>query len=171
MTPKSLLRHPAAVSVLDDLVNLGFRPVLDDPGAADRKREITRLLLCTGKIYYELEGAERRAPATHVAIGRIEELYPFPAEELTAMFETYPSLEEVLWVQEEPKNMGAWLYVEQRLRNLLGTELPLRYIGRPERASPAEGYANVHERQQAELIEAALSTPARTPAARRARSR
>ena len=119
------------------------------------KEKTTRLVLCTGKVYYDLIGAESRDQNGHVAITRVEQLYPFPAVEVAAVIAEYPALEEVVWTQEEPRNMGAWHFVERRLRDLVG-DLPLRYVGRPERASPAEGFADVHEREQKRIVAEAL---------------
>ena len=156
MTPKSLLRHPLAASPVRDLAAPFFRPVLDDPAAANRPERIRRLALCSGKVWADLEGHPRRAAAADLAIVRLEELYPFPAEELAAVLDGYPWAREVVWLQEEPRNAGAWSYVEPRLRALLGAERALRYVGRPERASPAEGWAEAHAAEQQRLLEAAL---------------
>ena len=161
MQPKSLLRLPAAASKLEDLSNGVFRPVIDDPSASQRREEVRRLVFCSGKIYYDL--MEKPRP-TGIAIVRVEELYPWP-QEVARTFDLYPSVEEVVWVQEEPKNMGAWTYVSPRLRADIGTMLPLRYIGRPERASPAEGYHNSHVQEQARILGEALTVPA--PSGRR----
>ncbi|HWV55922.1 MAG TPA: hypothetical protein VNZ57_00495, partial [Longimicrobiales bacterium] len=170
ITPKSLLRHPRAVSSVSALVDSTFHPVLDDATAAARADEVSRLIFCTGKVYYDLVDGAQGENARQIAIARIEELYPFPADHVAEVVKRYPGLREVLWVQEEPKNMGAWCYVESRLRAAMGDGVPLRYVGRPERASPAEGYANVHERQQRELVEAALSIRPGTPRARKAKA-
>jgi 2-oxoglutarate dehydrogenase E1 component len=124
---------------------------------------VTRLVLCSGKVYVDLVGSteeqrkERAAieGATRVAIGRVEELYPFPAAEVERLVATFPHLREVVWVQEEPRNMGAWSFVAPRLRELLG-DLPLRYEGRPDRASPAEGYMHRHVAEQNRIVTAAL---------------
>ncbi|HKO16190.1 MAG TPA: 2-oxoglutarate dehydrogenase E1 component [Gemmatimonadaceae bacterium] len=158
MQPKSLLRLPAAASKLEDLAQTSFRPVIDDPIASARRAEVRRLVFCTGKIYYDLSEQERPAG---VAVVRVEELYPWP-HEVAQVFDLYPKVEEVAWVQEEPKNMGAWTYVSPRLRADIGTLLPLRYIGRPERASPAEGYHNTHVEEQARIVSEALAVPAPT---------
>jgi len=157
LTPKSLLRHPLAAARLDELATGSFQPVLDDPAAVDRRNDITRLLLCSGKIYVDLVSSEQRATATDTAIVRLEELYPFPAEELAQVLARYPALREAIWVQEEPKNMGAWSYVAPLLRDLLPPALELRYIGRPSRAAPAEGSAEAHAVEQARIVREALS--------------
>jgi 2-oxoglutarate dehydrogenase E1 component len=159
MQPKSLLRLPEAASRLSDLTSGGFRPVIDDPVASQTREAITRLVFCTGKIYYEL--AARRAP--FVAIVRVEELYPWPGTEIAQIVDLYPAIEEVVWAQEEPKNQGAWSYVAPRLRMSTGNALLTRYIGRPDRSSPAEGYAEVHKKEQERII-AEVSAPMQQPA-------
>ena len=161
MQPKSLLRLPAAASKLEELTSGSFRPVIDDPVAAQRRDDVRRLVFCTGKIYYDL--VEKQRPSG-IGIIRVEELYPWP-QEVARIFDLYPNVEEVVWVQEEPKNMGGWTYVSPRLRADVGTMLPLRYIGRPERASPAEGYHNSHVQEQGRIIGEALTVPA--PSGRR----
>src|SRR5690606_31424263 len=155
MSPKSLLRHPIAASHLEDLATGEFRPVIGDPEAEARREEITRLLLCSGKVYADLMAGEERKDAIAVALARVEELYPFPKEELRAQLELYPNLEEVVWVQEEPKNMGAWSFIHPRLLDLVQGTLTVRYEGRPHRASPAEGYADKHAAEQVRIVRAA----------------
>ncbi|HEX6940784.1 MAG TPA: 2-oxoglutarate dehydrogenase E1 component [Longimicrobiales bacterium] len=160
-TPKSLLRHPRAVSRLDELTRGTFRPVLDDDDAAERRDEVTRVALCTGKVFYDLTTSDARANARDVAILRVEQLYPFPAGELERALDRFPNRKEIVWVQEEPENMGAWRYMEPHLRALAG-KTPVRYIGRPERASPAEGYLIRHEAQQSRIVgEVFAGAPAR----------
>ena len=152
MTPKSLLRHPRARSTLADLTSAGFRAVLPDQGVAVEPHRVDRILLCSGKVYFDLLA---EAPAERdIPILRVEQPYPFPAEELAAALAPYPDAAEVCWVQEEPQNMGAWTSVRPHLRQLIGRE-PL-YSGRPERASPAEGYFGKHARRQQRLLRAAL---------------
>lgn len=158
MTPKSLLRLPAASSTVAELTDGGFQPVLDDPNVEDRD-SIRRLVLCTGKIYYDIQGHKRRDEAPGVAVGRIEELYPFPAERLDELVRSFPALEEVVWAQEEPRNMGALTFVGPRLRSVVPRELPLRYVARPERASPAEGKASDHQREQSRIVLESLALP------------
>jgi 2-oxoglutarate dehydrogenase E1 component len=148
MQPKSLLRMPEAASTLSDIASGSFRHVIDDPIASQSREAITRLVFCTGKVYYDL--AVRRAP--HVAIVRIEELYPWPGSQVAQIVDLYPAIEEVIWAQEEPKNQGAWTYVSPRLRMSTGNALPTRYIGRPDRASPAEGYAESHKKEQERIV-------------------
>jgi 2-oxoglutarate dehydrogenase E1 component len=154
MQPKSLLRLPAATSKLEDLSNEAFRPVIDDPVAAKNREQVQRLVFCTGKVYYELVAAGDH-PA-NVALIRIEELAPWPRE-IVDLVDQYPNVDEVVWAQEEPKNMGAWTYVQPRLRASIGTVTTLRYVGRQERASPAEGYKSSHDLEQARIIRDALT--------------
>ena len=153
MTPKSLLRHPKATSRLDDLSNGIFRPVLDD---GTSQTDVQRLILCSGKIYYDLAARREKDKVQGVAIARVEELSPFPADDLRTLFQKYDPA-DVVWAQEEPENMGAWRYIAPRIRELLGAETPLSYSGRPERASPAEGYASDHEAEQERIVTEALS--------------
>ncbi|MDE3151353.1 MAG: 2-oxoglutarate dehydrogenase E1 component [Gemmatimonadota bacterium] len=158
MQPKSLLRLAAAMSSLDDLTTGRFQPVIDDPAAADRRAAVRRVAFCTGKIYYDmLEGRTKSGDDSGVALVRVEELAPWPHEAIAAVVDAYPNLEDVVWVQEEPRNMGAWTYVSPRLRASTGTQLAVRYIGRPERASPAEGYPSVHAEEQARIVSDALT--------------
>jgi 2-oxoglutarate decarboxylase len=157
MTPKSLLRLPAATSKLDALTSGRFRAVLEDEAAADRRDAITRLVLCSGKVYYDLLAAPSRATATHVAIGRVEMLYPFPVNELAELVRRYPGLQEVYWVQEEPRNMGARKFVLPKLRDLTPSSIVIKDVSRPERASPAEGYPAAHQAEQARIAREALS--------------
>jgi len=155
-TPKSLLRLPQATSRLDELTAGGFRPVLDDPEGAAR-RGATRLVLCSGKVYYDVVLSPRRAEAAHVAIGRVELLYPFPTLELAALIKRYPKITEIVWVQEEPRNMGPQKFMLPQLRELVGPGVAVRDIGRPERSSPAEGYPAAHQAEQARIVAAAFA--------------
>ncbi|MDR0787162.1 MAG: 2-oxoglutarate dehydrogenase E1 component [Gemmatimonadota bacterium] len=153
MSPKSLLRHPMAASKLEDLAEGRFQPVIGDRDVAGREGEITRLVLCTGKVYVDLMAGDARQ--LNVAVARVEELYPFPADELRAEIESYPALREIVWVQEEPKNMGAWTFMAPRLQELVDSRLTVRYEGRPFRASPAEGYSDKHTAEQGRIVRAA----------------
>jgi 2-oxoglutarate dehydrogenase complex dehydrogenase (E1) component-like enzyme len=150
MTPKSLLRHPQAVSTIDELSQGRFEPVLTDLEVTDARR----VILTTGKVYYDLVNA--RGEARDIAIVRLEQFYPWPAELLVQALNRTPNATEVVWVQEEPRNMGAWRFVEERLRDLVGNRT-LRYVGRPIAASPATGSHRRHEQQQQALIQQALS--------------
>ena len=171
MQPKSLLRLPEAASRLEELSGAAFRSVIDDAAMADQRDSVRRLVFCTGKMYYDLIAgrAEReKSGGLHgVAIARVEELYPWPHEAVAAAVDQYPNVEEVVWAQEEPKNMGAWGFVSPRLRTSTGNQLTVRYIGRPERASPAEGYHQSHTAEQARIVNDVLTLP--QPAKRRAK--
>ncbi len=156
MTPKSLLRHPAATSTPEELATGHFHLVLDDPTLPGEREEVTRLVLCSGKIYYDLVGHEERPAARDVAVARVELLYPFPKEELQELFASYPNLKEILWVQEEPKNMGARSYMKYRLDEIVPNGVDYDYVGRELRASPGEGYAVAHRREQDRIVRVAL---------------
>jgi 2-oxoglutarate dehydrogenase E1 component len=155
MTPKGLLRLKQASSALADLAEGAFRPVLDDP-SADRER-VTRLVLCSGKVYYDIAGHERRADATSVAVARLEQLYPFPVEQAAVLVHSYPNLRELVWVQEEPQNMGPFRAIRHRLEDAKPEGVPLLYVGRSWRASPSEGYPTAHLREQDRIVRAALA--------------
>jgi 2-oxoglutarate dehydrogenase E1 component len=158
MQPKSLLRLPAAASSIEQLASGSFQCVIDDPSMAREgaREQVKRLVFCTGKLYYDLSEAERPA---NVAVVRVEELAPWPRE-VGDVVDRYPNVDEVVWAQEEPKNMGAWTYVQPRLRASIGTLPVLKYIGRPERASPAEGYKDWHDQEQKRIVDAVLTVPA-----------
>ena len=157
-TPKSLLRLPQAASRLQDLTHGAFQPVIDDPdsGVQDRARELGRIVFCTGKVYYDLLAEATKRGERHSAIVRIEGLYSFPEDALRVVLARYPKAREVYWAQEEPRNMGAWAYIAPRLEALLSEGVALRYAGRPERASPAEGYPAAHAGEQARIVAEAL---------------
>jgi 2-oxoglutarate dehydrogenase E1 component len=166
-TPKSLLRHPRASSSLRDLAEGTFHSVLDDPRDPARKEKVTRLVLCSGKVYIDLvygaapqfELRDEYLNSDFVAVARLEELNPFPTEELQALLATYPNLVEIVWVQEEPRNMGAWIFVQPRLVRILPPAFPVYYLGRPRAASPAEGTAHLHLMEQKRIITMAFSQP------------
>jgi 2-oxoglutarate decarboxylase len=155
MTPKSLLRHPLASSTVAELTTGGFKHVLDDPTVED-PNAIERLVLCTGKVYYDVQGHARRTEAKTTAIGRLELLYPFPVDALKELLARYPSLKEVVWTQEEPRNMGALTFVGPRMRGLVSRKVQLKYVARPERASPAGGKSKDHAAEQEGLVLEAL---------------
>ena len=157
MTPKSLLRHPLAASTAAELTNGTFMPVIDDGKASGRKDQVTRLILCSGKVIVDLEASPARDASERVAIARVEQLAPFQNTAIRAVIAAYPHLQEIVWVQEEPRNMGAWSYMEPRLRDLTGGELPVRYIGRDYHSSPAEGALDVHQVEQARIVAAAFA--------------
>ncbi len=154
MTPKSLLRLPQAGSRLDDLAYGAWRAVLDDP-SAEQRRGSKRVIFCSGKIYYDLL-AEAEKMDDRPPIVRVEQLYSFPWTEARAVLAGYPSVEELVWVQEEPRNMGAWTYVEPKLREIAAEGVDVSYVGRPERASPAEGYPAAHIAEQGRIVREAL---------------
>ncbi|HEV8044581.1 MAG TPA: 2-oxoglutarate dehydrogenase E1 component, partial [Rubrobacter sp.] len=158
MTPKSLLRHPLAASKLEELTQGKFQPVLDDEEMSSEGRadSIERLMLCSGKFYMELVQSEARKEDEVTAVARVELLYPFQEEGISNIISGYPNLQEIAWVQEEPRNMGAWTFMEPRLRKLVDGELPVRYIGKPARPSPAQGSAGFHKREHARIVREAF---------------
>ena len=161
MSPKSLLRNKLSTSRLDELTGGGFQLVLDEIDEMD-KSAVTRLLICSGKVYFDLLAARRKRGIKNTAIIRIEQLYPFPAAELKAVIDLYGGVEEVAWVQEEPRNQGSWYYL-QSPRTILGCldlqRQTFRYVGRAYSASPAAGYLSLHQQQQNQLITEALQLP------------
>jgi 2-oxoglutarate decarboxylase len=154
MTPKSLLRMPQATSRIGHLSESRFFPVLSEPRIDEEK--VTRLVLCTGKIYYDLKGHATRENNEGVAISRVELLYPFPQQQILDEVARYPNLREVVWAQEEPRNMGARAHMSPRLLHILPSTLEFGYVGRPERASPGEGYPAAHTVEQNRIIRTAL---------------
>ncbi len=155
-TPKGLLRLPRATSTLEDLTDGSFEFVLDDPTADERKERVERLVLCTGKVYYDIDSAPKRADAEGVAVARVELLYPFAKEQLAALIGSYPNLKEIVWCQEEPRNMGAWSVMQRRMPELVPEGVEMGYVGRPPRASPGEGYAVAHTNEQERIVLTAL---------------
>ncbi|MBI4220910.1 MAG: 2-oxoglutarate dehydrogenase E1 component [Chloroflexi bacterium] len=162
MTAKSLLRHPAAASSVTDLAEGSFLPLIDDPRHTKSPSRVRRLVFCTGKVFVDLISSDEYSDGNHVAVVRIEELYPFPVERIAAVLERYDRVEDVVWLQEESQNRGAWSYVGPRLHALLRPETPLTYVGRPDRPSPAVGSLHLHKMQQAELIRRAISEKTRS---------
>jgi 2-oxoglutarate dehydrogenase E1 component len=156
LTPKSLLRHPAVASAPRDLAEGRFCSVLDDVEAAGRAKSVNRIVLCSGKVYVDLITSERRKAADDVAICRVEQLYPFPKVALGEVFARYPSVRDVVWLQEEPENMGAWEFMHPMLEEALEDRWPLRYVGRARSSSPSEGSAAWHQLNQKLLIERAF---------------
>jgi 2-oxoglutarate dehydrogenase E1 component len=151
-TPKSLLRHPRATSSLADLAQGAFQPVIDDVQAQAHRQEVTRVLLCSGKIFVDLDNSPARSDTHSVAIVRLEELYPVPEQQLREVLAHYPACQELLWVQEEPANMGAWPYLAPAIRAVAGPAIRVRYVGRSDRGSPAEGSPEVHLAEQNRLV-------------------
>jgi multifunctional 2-oxoglutarate metabolism enzyme len=156
MTPKSLLRLPAASSTIDELANGGFRPLIDDHDIADPSA-VTKIVLCSGKLYYDLIDARKKAPEARVAIVRLEQFYPFPLTGIREMLARYENARELVWAQEEPQNMGGWTFMQERLENLLPECRRPRYVGRAASASPATGSYSIHQKEQAQLVADALS--------------
>jgi len=155
-TPKSLLRAKVARSPIDELTEGSFQEVLDDPRFAGRSRDgVARVVLCSGKIAYEIM-AERDARDLDVAVVRIEQLYPWPEDRLLEVLRSHPNAREVVWVQEEPENMGPWSFVHGRLHRLLRDAYELRHVSRGESGSPATGSHAIHVQEQAQLVERAL---------------
>jgi len=155
MTPKSLLRLPAASSDIAELTTGGFQPVIDDTRIEDRGR-VSRIVLCSGKVYYDLEAGRGETPDGRAAVVRVEQFYPFPAKKLAEVFASYPNVKQIFWTQEEPQNMGGWTFVEPRLRTILPANTTLRYVGRTPSASPATGSYAIHELEQKQIVETSL---------------
>ncbi len=157
MTPKSLLRNPLVASSVHDLAEGHWQAVLDDADARQRAREVRRVLLCSGKMYIDLISSSYRKQSDSVAIVRLEQLYPFPGDDLAAVLNGYPALEEVVWVQEEPENMGAWQFVNPLLTRLIDGRWSLQYVGRSASSSPAEGSSAWHNAKQERLVKQAFA--------------
>jgi 2-oxoglutarate dehydrogenase E1 component len=160
MTPKSLLRHELSVSSLADLQSGGFQHLIDEVDAVD-PATARRVVLSSGKVYFDLLKARRAAGQNDVALVRLEQLYPFPEEEYAALLQRYPQAREVVWCQEEPQNQGAWYQIRHQLERPLVGKRELLYSGRAPAAAPATGIAKVHEAEQAAIVRAALSATAR----------
>jgi len=156
MTPKSLLRHKASVSSLDDLTEGQFQLVIDDPSVPDPK-SVKRLVFCSGKVFFDLAKMQEEKKVDNVALVRVEQLYPFPREEVSAIIERYGKAEEVVWCQEEPMNQGAWFQIRHHLQACTGEKRPLKYVGRPGSSSPAVGYYQIHLEEQETLVTHALT--------------
>jgi 2-oxoglutarate dehydrogenase E1 component len=157
MTPKSLLRLPAAASRIEELATGGFQPVIDDAGIADAGA-VRKVVLCSGKVFYDLIEARKQSKELSVAIVRLEQFYPFPLRSVREVIEKYANATQHAWVQEEPHNMGGWTFVRERLESLLSDAKELRYIGRTASASPATGSYSVHQKEQAAIVAEALKT-------------
>jgi 2-oxoglutarate dehydrogenase E1 component len=155
-TPKGLLRLPGATSSLPELSYGSFRFVLDDPKAREPREVVERLVLCSGKIYYDIDAVPKRDETESVAVARVELLYPFAKEQIDKLISSYPKLKEIVWVQEEPRNMGAWSVMQRRMPELVPEGIELGYVGRPPRASPGEGYAVAHTKEQERIVLTAL---------------
>jgi 2-oxoglutarate dehydrogenase E1 component len=163
LTPKSLLRHPAVASTPLELEQGRFLPVIDDQDARGRAKGIRRVVLCSGKVYVDLISSDRRAQATDVAIVRVEQLYPFPDAQVREVLAGYPSVRDVVWLQEEPENMGAWTFVRPLLEEVIDGRWPLRYVGRARSSSPSEGSSTWHQLNQKALVEQAFDSQRDVP--------
>jgi 2-oxoglutarate dehydrogenase E1 component len=157
MTPKSLLRHKDAISSLDEIANGEFKRVIGEVDPIDPKK-VSRVVLCSGKIYYDLLAARRERQLDHIAIVRIEQLYPFPETSFAAEMAKYAKATEIVWCQEEPRNQGAWYWFasRQHLVRSVGPKQNLLLVARPASASPAVGYLAKHNAQHKALIESAM---------------
>jgi 2-oxoglutarate dehydrogenase E1 component len=155
MTPKSLLRHPLSVSRLEDLASGGFKTVIDEIDEL-KPSAVTRVVLCSGKVYFDLLKSRRESKSESAAIVRVEQLYPFPSDEYEAILRKYSNAREIVWCQEEPQNQGSWYQIRHRLQSKLGPKHELLYAGRAGAAAPATGIAALHEQQQKNLVTAAL---------------
>jgi 2-oxoglutarate dehydrogenase E1 component len=159
MTPKSLLRNKASTSTLSELVTGSFQLVIDDALIADKK-QVKRVVLCSGKVYYDLVEALSETQQEDIAVVRIEQLYPSPHEKLSSVLACYPAGCEIAWCQEEPQNQGAWYQSRHNLLASMQSEQSLFYTGRPSSASPAVGYFSVHVEEQKALVNTAITVGA-----------
>ncbi len=157
MTPKSLLRLPAAASAISELRQGGFQPVIDDAGISERNA-VKRVVICSGKVYYDLIAAREESGSSKAAVVRLEQFYPFPSAKLKEILASYENASQVFWTQEEPQNMGGWFFVEQRLRDVLAKNSTLSYVGRSASASPATGSYSIHEMEQKKIVNDSLFT-------------
>ena len=158
MSPKSLLRHKEAISSLEDLANGRFHNILDETDALDSEK-VERLIICSGKVYYDLRAARRERELENIAILRLEQLYPFPEAELLQVLSAYPNIVDAVWCQEEPMNQGAWYASQHHMRRVIArhkVDVYLRYVGRDASAAPAAGYMALHVEQQEKFIDEAL---------------
>jgi 2-oxoglutarate dehydrogenase E1 component len=156
-TPKSLLRNKDAASPLSEFTKGRFQTVLGERDETIDAKQVTRLVACSGKVYYDLVKQRAEKKATDVAIIRVEQLYPFPHKALASELKKYPKLEEVVWCQDEPQNQGAWFFVQHNILENMSDGMKLAYAGRPASASPACGYAHLHQEQQKSLLNAAFA--------------
>jgi 2-oxoglutarate dehydrogenase E1 component len=140
---------------MEELTAGGFNPVLDDVKASN-KADVTRVVLCSGKVYYDLDAAREEAPDPRVAIVRLEQFYPFPASRLVEIFASYPNATQLFWTQEEPHNMGGWHFVQDRLKAIIPANMELKYVGRTPSASPATGSYAIHELEQKQIVNQAM---------------
>jgi 2-oxoglutarate dehydrogenase E1 component len=162
LTPKSLLRHVLTASAPRELAEGRFQVVIDDEDARRQISRVRRLVLCSGKVYVDLVSSEARKANPSVAIVRVEQVYPFPVDELRELVDGYPKLREVCWVQEEPENMGGWEFARPLLEQLIDGRWPLRYIGRVRNSSVSEGSAAWHSYNQRAIVEQTFEEKAAT---------
>ena len=162
MTPKGLLRLPAATSGPEELTAGGFLPVIDDQRHEEDRGGVRRLVLCSGRLYHELAAPEVAGAYPDTAVVRVELLYPFPAGELRRVLQRYGGLQTVVWAQEEPRNMGARKFVLPKLREVVPAKIPIVDVSRPERSSPAEGYHAAHRAEHARIVREAMAGSAAT---------
>lgn len=160
LTPKSLLRNPRTASKTEEFSTEKFQLILEEPLTAGNRNRVERIVLGSGKICVDIEEhLEKQGVPEHITVFRLEQLYPLPEDTMMSIFQSYPRLHEVVWVQEEPENMGAWSYISPIIREMLPAGVTLRYAGRPARSSPAEGIANIHQATQNGIIQSALNDP------------
>ncbi len=157
MSPKSLLRHKLATSRTDDLVDGGYKPLIPDTEVED-KENINRLIICSGKVYYDLYQYRNKNNLNNIAIARLEQFYPFPDHDVSDLLDAYSSVNDIVWCQEEPRNMGGWVFVRPRIETLLNEGQALRYAGRQASASPAAGQHKIHVAEQEMLIKDAMES-------------
>lgn len=155
ITPKSMLRHPEVLSSVGDITHGRFQSVIGDTGTVDAGK-VERLILCMGKVYYDLADKRRSMGIEDTAIVRIEQLYPFPEKELAEILKQYTGVRQAVWCQEEPRNQGAWYSQKHHLLQVLGDSISLECVSRPAQASSASGSHKVHQAQQQYIVEAAL---------------
>src|SRR5262249_33096201 len=170
MTPKGLLRHPLSSSYLRDLAEGSFQTVIDDVRAHEHPEQIRRVVLCSGKIAIDLLAHESRVHNKELAIVRVEMLYPFHDEQIKQILGRYPQVSEVIWVQEEPHNMGAWNYLSPQLEKIVDRRVTIKVISRPDRASPAAGFWDLNTAEQEKIIADTFSLPLKQPGESYARS-
>jgi 2-oxoglutarate dehydrogenase E1 component len=162
-TPKRMLRHPRAVSKIEELMSGTFREVLDDPTGVELTR-VSRVLMCSGQVYYDLLAGRDERKIANVAIVRLEQMYPFPAADVGDILARYSETADVVWVQEEPRNMGAWRFVQEQIQPILEPSgRVIRYVGRAASASPATGSLKRHQQELAEIFEGAFSADVNRP--------
>lgn len=155
-----MIRNPRVASPVHAFSEGGFQKVLEQPGLGNNPKKVERLILCSGKVAIDLEDAldkQKDEDQSWLHILRVEQLYPFPKEEISRVLQKFPNLKEILWVQEEPQNMGSWFFMEPRIREIAPQGVEVRYNGRPERSSPASGYQDVHAYEQQTIISFALN--------------